>query len=317
MNWTQVDIYTTTAGIEPVGAVLLELNVGGYAVQDAADFAEFLEGKSGHWDYIDDDLMKLADAETTLTIYLAENSQGAEQLAALKSELARLATLEGAGEWGRLECALSGVREEDWANAWKQYYAPVRVGERLVVCPSWEEYASQPGDTVVRLDPGMAFGTGTHDSTRMCLQLLEQHLPPRARVLDLGCGSGILSVAALLLGADSAIGVDIDEVAVRVAAENAGLNGVGDKASFFCGSLADKVEGRFDLIFANIVADVILAFLPDVERLLAPGGVFITSGIIDTREADIQAGLAQAGILVHHRLESGGWVGLCCKGQQQ
>lgn len=313
MDWTQVDIFTTTAGIEPVGASLMELNVGGYSIQDSADFEAFLEGKNGRWDYIDDDLMKLRDGETTLTIYLAQGQQGAETLALLKSELIRLKALDTAGEWGRLEYALSGVREEDWSTAWKKYYQPTRVGERLVICPSWEEYSPQEGDVVVRLDPGMAFGTGTHDSTRLCMQLLEQHLPTSARVLDLGCGSGILAVSALMLGAGSAIGVDIDEVAVRVAEENAALNGVVDRCAFRCGSLAETVNGPFDLIFANIVADVILSFLPDVERLLTPSGVFITSGIIDTREGDVLEGLVANHLRVIRRRESGGWVGLCCQ----
>lgn len=312
MDWTQVDIFTTTAGIEPVGAALLELNVGGYQVQDAADFEAFLEGKVGHWDYIDDDLMKLRDAETTLTIYLAKNRQGVEQLEALRKALNRLKAADVNGEWGRLEYALAGVREEDWSTAWKQYYHPTKVGERLVIRPSWEEYEAQPEEVVVRLDPGMAFGTGGHDSTRLCMRLLERYLPEDARVLDLGCGSGILAVAALLLGAREAAGVDIDEVAVRVANKNAAMNGVAARCTFFCGNLADRVSGKYDLIFANIVADVIISFLPDVRGLLAPGGVFITSGIIDTREPDVLAALPDAGLAVRERLEAGGWVGLCC-----
>lgn len=313
MNWTQVDVYTTTAGIEPVGAALLELNAGGYTVQDSRDFEEFLENKTGKWDYIEEELLALRDAETTLTVYLADNAQGAEQLAALREALSRLQAMDAEGRWGRLSCRLSGVREEDWQNAWKKYYAPVKVGERLVICPSWEEYTPSGDEVVVRLDPGMAFGTGSHDSTRLCLRLLEQTPAAGARVLDLGCGSGILAVAALLLGAESAVGVDIDEVAVRVAEENAALGGVADRCTFLRGSLGDRVTGTFDVIFANIVADVILSFLPDVRRLLAPGGVFITSGIIDTREQDVLDALPAAGLAVETRLESGGWIGLRCR----
>lgn len=315
MEWTQATIYTTTQGVEPLGAALLELDAGGYTVQDAADFQAFLEGKEGHWDYIDEELLQLRDAETALTVYLPGNAQGKEQLAALRKALARLKAQDTQREWGRLECELKAVREEDWSSAWKQYYAPLRAGERLVVCPSWEQYVPSPGDVVLKLDPGMAFGTGGHDSTRLCMRLLEKYLPAGARVLDLGCGSGILAVAALLLGAEHATGVDIDEVAVRVAQENAALNGVAGRADFLCGNLADSVSGTYDLIFANIVADVILAFLPDVRRLLAPGGVFIASGIIDTREQDVLAGLPGAGLAVQSRLESGGWVGLCCRAE--
>lgn len=315
MDWTQIDIFTTTEGIEPVGAALLELNIGGYTVQDAEDFAQFLEGKSGHWDYIDDELMQLRDTETKLTIYLADGVQAAQQFASLKQALAHLKECDTGQRWGRLTYEETRVREEDWANAWKAYYAPMHITERLVICPSWESYSGSPGETVIRLDPGMAFGTGGHDSTRLCLQLLASYLPAQANVLDMGCGSGILSVAALMLGAERATGVDIDEVAVRVAKENAEINGVAEKAQFFCGNLADRVDksSRYQLIFANIVADVILSFLPDMQNLLDEDGVFITSGIIDTREQDVQSALQASGFTVIQRLESGGWIGLCCR----
>ena len=202
------------------------------------------------------------------------------------------------------------VDEEDWATAWKKYYFPTRVGERLVVCPSWEDYAPAPGEVVLTMDPGMAFGTGTHDTTRLCMQLLEKYAAPGVKLLDVGTGSGILAVAALLLGADSAVGVDIDEVAVRVAKENAAANGVGDRAAFLAGDLADRVDGRFAVVTANIVADVILRLIPDLGRFLEPGGVFIASGIIDTREADVVSALEGAGYRLADRRESGGWVAL-------
>lgn len=310
MNWTQIDIYTTTAGIEPVGAMLLELGVNGYEVRDAADFEAFLEGKPGRWDYIDEALLRLRGAETALTVYLAENGQGEETLGALRRALERLRALDTRGEWGRLEVALRTVREEDWSTAWKQYFKPVKVGERLAVCPSWEEYASAPGEVVVRIDPGMAFGTGTHDSTRLCMRLLEHYVRPCARVLDIGCGSGILAVSALLLGAGEALGVDIDETAVRVAGENAALNGVAERCRFVCGNLTDRVSGRFDLILANIVADIILELAPQVPAFLAEGGVFIASGIIDTREEEVLAELLKEGFSLLAREISRGWVAL-------
>lgn len=313
MNWTQVDIYTTTEGIEPVGAMLLELGAGGYQVTDAADFQDFLDGKNGRWDYIDDQVMELKHSETTLTIYFADGAQGAEQLASLKSGLIRLKELDIDNEWGRLEYSLSGVKEEDWAEAWKQYYKPVHVGERLVICPSWQQYDAKAQEVVVQLDPGMAFGTGEHSSTRLCMELMQKYVKQGARVLDVGCGSGILAVSAVLLGGESAMGVDIDEMAVRIANENADINNVGEKCSFSVGSLASGIDGKFDIIFANIVADVILALLPDIQRLLAPDGVLITSGIIDTREDDVISALPAANLALDVRLENRGWVGLSCK----
>lgn len=312
-HWTQVDIYTTSAGIEAVGALVLELGVGGYTVQDPEDFEAFLQGKHGHWDYIDDELMKLRNGKTVLTVYLAQNAQGAEQLIALKSGLERLRNMDSENEWGALEYTLSGVKEEDWATAWKQYYKPSAVGDKLVICPSWEEYTPKDGQVVIRLDPGMAFGTGSHNSTRMCLQLL-QGFPPTevSRVMDVGCGSGILAVSALLLGAQSAHLMDIDETAVKVAKENAQLNGVAERCTFLCSGNPCDLQGQYDIVFANIVADIIIAFLPDLKRILKPDGVLITSGIIDTRKQDVLDALAAAHLTVTQSVEAEGWVALAC-----
>lgn len=309
MDYLQVRIYTTTLGAEPVGAAVMELGAGGFAVQDAADFEQFLEGKSGRWDYIDDELMKLRDAETTVTVYLPQNGRGAAQLRQLEDALARLGAMDAEREWGRLVFELDEVKEQDWAESWKKYYHMLKVG-RLTICPSWEAHEARPGEAVLRMDPGMAFGTGTHETTRLCLELLQQRLAPGMRVLDVGCGSGILSVAALLLGAHSAVGADIDEAAVRTAAENAARNGVADRAQYHCGSFANGVEGAFDIVLANIVADAVITFLPDAPRVMAAGGALIVSGIIDTREQDVLEAARTRGYTVSARLEAGGWVAL-------
>ena len=312
-NWTQVDIFTTTAGIEPVGALLLELGLS-YAVQDAQDFEGFLAGKESHWDYIEDGLMRLREVETTLQVYLAGNEQGAQTLAEIEAGLARLRELDAdAKVWGRLVYATCTLREEDWANAWKQYYAPVKVGEKLVVCPSWEQYTPAPDEVVLSMDPGMAFGTGTHASTRLCMRLLEQACPPGSAMLDLGTGSGILAVSACLLGARAALGVDIDQNAVEVARENAQQNGVEGKTRFVCGDLLADVEGWFDIICVNIVADVIIPLLPELPPYLQKGGAVILSGIIDTRAREILDALETAGFAVDARLDEDGWVALCLR----
>ncbi len=318
MNWTEVKIYTTTAGIDPLTGSMLDLGLQGFMIEDAQDFDEFLHDTTPHWDYVDQAVMeKMKDCETCVTIYVADNPQGMEELMQVRQILARLKAQDPDGKYGRLELEMKDVDEEDWSNAWKKYYHPVQVGEHLVVCPSWEAYDRQPDDVVLTLNPGMAFGTGTHDTTRLCMELLEKYITPQDTVLDVGCGSGILAITAALLGANKIIGCDIDEVAVKVAGENAALNGVQDRIAFHQGDLTSQVEGSFQIICANIVADVIIRLSEDAGRYLAKDGIFITSGIIDTREQDVLNALEQNGFQVIERRTSGGWVALACKAKAQ
>ena len=318
MNWTEVKIYTTTAGIDPLTGSMLDLGLQGFMIEDAQDFDEFLHDTTPHWDYVDQAVMeKMKDCETCVTIYVADNPQGMEELMQVRQILARLKAQDPDGKYGRLELEMKDVDEEDWSNAWKKYYHPVQVGEHLVVCPSWEAYDRQPDDVVLTLNPGMAFGTGTHDTTRLCMELLEKYITPQDTVLDVGCGSGILAITAALLGANKIIGCDIDEVAVKVAGENAALNGVQDRIAFHQGDLTSQVEGSFQIICANIVADVIIRLSEDAGRYLAKAGIFITSGIIDTREQDVLNALEQNGFQVIERRTSGGWVALACKAKVQ
>ena len=318
MNWTEVKIYTTTAGIDPLTGSMLDLGLQGFMIEDAQDFDEFLHDTTPHWDYVDQAVMeKMKDCETCVTIYVADNPQGMEELMQVRQILARLKAQDPDGKYGRLELEMKDVDEEDWSNAWKKYYHPVQVGEHLVVCPSWEAYDRQPDDVVLTLNPGMAFGTGTHDTTRLCMELLEKYITPQDTVLDVGCGSGILAITAALLDANKIIGCDIDEVAVKVAGENAALNGVQDRIAFHQGDLTSQVEGSFQIICANIVADVIIRLSEDAGRYLAKDGIFITSGIIDTREQDVLNALEQNGFQVIERRTSGGWVALACKAKVQ
>ena len=318
MNWTEVKIYTTTAGIDPLTGNMLDLGLQGFMIEDAQDFDEFLHDTTPHWDYVDQAVMeKMKDCETCVTIYVADNPQGMEELMQVRQILARLKAQDPDGKYGRLELEMKDVDEEDWSNAWKKYYHPVQVGEHLVVCPSWEAYDRKPDEVVLTLNPGMAFGTGTHDTTRLCMELLEKYITPQDTVLDVGCGSGILAITAALLGANKIIGCDIDEVAVKVAGENAALNGVQDRIAFHQGDLTSQVEGSFQIICANIVADVIIHLSEDAGRYLAKDGIFITSGIIDTREQDVLNALEQNGFQVIERRTSGGWVALACKAKAQ
>ena len=312
-SWTKVTLDTTTEGIEIVSAFLIEHGVGGVEIQDAQDFEHFLGDTEIHWDYVDEELMKLKDAQTVITFYLPDNAQGQDMFLSIQGGLKTLPSLCDGVELGSLRLNRATVHEEDWATVWKQYYHPTPIGEKLLVVPSWEldEVANDERVKLV-LDPGMAFGTGTHASTRLCLELLEQAVKPDDEMLDVGCGSGILAVASLLLGAKRAVGVDIDELAAKIALENAALNHVEDRLTTYVGDLTDKITGTYDDICANIVADVIIRLCPDIPQFLKPGGVFITSGIIDTRKEDVVAVIEKAGIRIVAINEDNGWVAIRC-----
>ena len=321
MNWTQVDIYTTTPAIDLLSVRLQDLGIRGCMVQDAQDFQEFLEQKDGKWDYLEDGLMELASCETCVTVYLPEDAQGAEMLAALRTMLAQMKAEDTEHQYGRLEAVCSGIREEDWANNWKQYFKPFPVGNKLYIKPSWEEpTAEAAGRTILEIDPASSFGTGQHHTTRLCLELMENEITPATRLLDLGCGSGILSIAALLLGAKDAFACDIDDKCVGVAYENAALNGVGkEHYTVRAGDvLSDKrlqkeFGGDYDVIVANIVADVIIALAPQVGKLLKKGGIFLCSGIIDDRAEEVREKLVEAGWTIEETRSSEGWFSYLCR----
>ena len=293
-------------------------------VQDAQDFQEFLEQKDGRWDYLEDGLMELAHCETCITVYLPEDGQGAETLSALRDMLAQLRAADPEHTYGRLEMQCSGIREEDWANNWKQYFKPFPVGKKLYIKPSWETpTAEAAGRTVLEIDPASSFGTGQHHTTRLCLELMESEIQPGAtRLLDLGCGSGILFIGGLLLGAKSAYAVDIEENAVRIAGENAAENHLDpDSYTISCGNvitdaaLTEAIGTGYDVITANIVADVIKAMAPLFPRFLKPDGTLILSGIITERADEVLETVTAQGFAVLEKREASGWcaVKLCRK----
>ena len=204
---------------------------------------------------------------------------------------------------------LNECKNEDWENNWKQYFHPIPVGNKLLIRPTWEDEFDPQGRAVLNIEPGLAFGTGTHETTRLCLETLENYIKPGVTVLDIGCGSGILAIASLLLGAEKAVGVDIDALAVKTAKENGEVNNLYEpEYTVFQGNLTDKVEGKFDVVVANIVADVIIMFCADVAKFMKDCGVFITSGIIDTREQDVIDAFDKYGFKIKARHTKGGWV---------
>lgn len=302
MEWTEVNIYTASEGIELLCAKLMDIGIKGFVIQDAGDFNEFLENKDGKWDYIDEDLMGLSDCETRITVYLPSNSQGADMLLSIRAMLAELKEADTDGIYGRLEAELSSIREEDWANNWKQYFKPVKIGEKLVIKPSWEEYENDGGRIILEIDPASSFGTGQHHTTRLCLELLEKSLNSGDRILDMGCGSGILSIGAMLLGAESAVAVDIEQNAAETAMENAVKNNISpEKYETFYGNiltdkkLADRIDAKYDVIAANIVADVLIAMKEHFVRYIKKGGILIVSGIIEERMHEVIGALEGVG----------------------
>ncbi|MBR5437835.1 MAG: 50S ribosomal protein L11 methyltransferase, partial [Clostridia bacterium] len=259
-----------------------------------------------HIDLIDEDLLKKDRSKAIVHIYISPEENPAEAVAFLRERY----TAEGIEN----EIILNQCKNEDWENNWKQYFHPIPVGEKLLIRPTWEEEFEAGDRKVLNIEPGLAFGTGTHETTRLCLETLEKHITEGTTVLDIGCGSGILSIAALLLGAEQVTGVDIDALAVKTALENGEVNNFyPPKYNILQGNLTDKVSGKFDVVVANIVADVIILFCKDVAQFMKDGAVFITSGIIDTREQDVIDAFDKYGFKIKARHTEGGWVCFECE----
>lgn len=322
MKWLEVSLYTTTEGIEPLCGLLYGLGVTGLEIEDKDDFAEFIEEHTPYWDYVDEDLRKeKEDMPTRIKIYLSDNDTGHEMLANIREELPLMAERAPGIDFGSLEIKLENMDEEDWANNWKQYYKPLKIGEKLLIKPTWEKVEDTEGRIVVAMDPGMAFGTGTHATTSLCLATLEKVVKPGDQVLDLGCGSGILAITSLLLGAKHAIGVDIDPNAVSIAGQNAGLNDLKkDQFEFLAGNVNEDqplidhlVENRAQVVVANIVADVIMGLTPNVHKFLQPGGTYIASGIINIRQEEVEQCFEQNGFTVVEKHCEKDWLAYVLK----
>ena len=317
MKWLALHIDARPDALEPVCDLLREQGIEGLVIEDEQDFQDFLEHNRQYWDYVDEDLRQSMSGKSRVTFYLEDSPEGYTALAAVRIALSALE--KARPEIGVPILSMDNVEDADWENNWKAFYKPMEIGERLLVIPEWEE-ANSDGRVALRLNPGLIFGTGSHATTRLCLQALEKLVRPGMRVLDLGCGSGILSIAALLLGADRAFGCDIDDKAVDVAYENAALNGIGkDRYTVRAGDvLSDKglraeMGAGYDIVVANIVADVIIALAATARSLMAPGGYFLCSGIIDDRAGEVREKLEENGFAVLEEHSSEGWVSYLCQ----
>ena len=308
-TWLEVTLETTTPELDALCAKLTMNGATGLVIEDEEDFKNFLEQNRQYWDYVDEELLERMKGAARVKFYVTDDPDGQAQLRRWTAGI-------------DAPCTTARLRENDWATSWQKYYKPLSVGGRLYIVPEWERGEPVPeGRTALYLNPGLTFGTGNHASTRLCLEWVEEFVRPGGTVLDLGCGSGILSVAALTLGAGEAVGVDIDPKAVGVAYENAAMNGIGRERYLVRAGdvLSDRslaaslARDRWDLVLANIVADVIIPLSAHVEELLAPGGVFLCSGIIDTRSGEVEAALARNGLQVLGRKERDGWVALAAR----
>ncbi|NTV89004.1 MAG: 50S ribosomal protein L11 methyltransferase [Clostridiales bacterium] len=351
MNWTEIRIKTTEEAIDAVSEMLTEAGAAGVVIEDPNDIRKIIEAP-GSLDYADEEFMNSLGEDVLVKAYF--NCEGKEEglVALIKEKLVFISQFLDVGEG---YAGLGSVDDEDWSTAWKKYYKPFNITDRIVIKPTWEEYAPKENEMIIELDPGMAFGTGTHETTMLCSQLLEKYLEKGDKVLDAGCGSGILSIVAAKLGAEAVTAFDIDVIAVRVTKENCELNGVEKCVSAFSGTLDGAYTGvvtaggatagriqtvaeselepeagndeklaealksleaeKVDIVVANIIADVIVSMTGKVGKYLEDGGLFITSGIIRERKDDVVNACAADGLELVELKEAGEWVAMVFKCQ--
>jgi ribosomal protein L11 methyltransferase len=305
MKWIEIKVKTSTEAVEAVSNLFYEAGVAGLVIEDPKSY--LASNREGDWDYVEIPAGIDFD-EVVITGYIIEDSSAAERVQEIQNRVKELPSF--GLDIGKGEVTLDTVSETDWAEAWKKYYKPTRIGAHIVIKPSWENYEPKPGDKVIELDPGMAFGTGTHETTVLCLELLEKHVKKDSVVIDIGCGSGILSVAAGMLGAAQVMGIDKDEVAVRVARENVKRNRLSSAIDILKGDKIEDAGIKGDIIVANIVADVIIEFCRQVPLYLKEGGIFLASGIIKDRKLSVKEALEKNGFDIIDEIEKGEWVAL-------
>lgn len=318
MKWRELTVYTTDEGAEYVCAALTGAGISGLSIEESRSAAAaFLRESVLYWDFADMD--KIGTDRPCVKGYVADCPENLPLIQEAQEAVERLKGLSLGVDLGSLTVTVQTVDEEDWANNWKQYYKPLPIGRRLLVLPCWEK-APESDRILLKLDPGMAFGTGAHHTTRMCLELLEQVLTGGEAMLDMGCGSGILSIAARLLGAKRTVAVDIDPIAETVARDNARMNGLSpEEYEIYVGNLLTdqalraRIGTGYPVVAANIVADVIIALVPYAKTVVTPGGWFLVSGIIEDRAAQTEQKLREAGFTVKQVLTADCWYALLCQ----
>lgn len=310
MKWSEFAIQTTNEAVEPVSNILHEAGASGVVIEDPLELVKERENVFGEIYHLNPD--DYPDEGVVIKAYLPVNSFLGDTIDAIKESINNLQLFDI--DLGKNVVSISEVNEEEWATAWKKYYNPVKISERFTIVPTWEDYTPVSSDElIIELDPGMAFGTGTHPTTVMCIQALERTVTPGDLVVDVGTGSGVLSIAAALLDAKRIQSLDLDEVAVQSAKQNVELNNVQDKVSVSQGNLLDGVNEQADIVVANILAEVIMRFTDDVAKVVKPGGFFIASGIIQTKKQDVKEAIIASGFTVEETILMEDWVAIIAK----
>lgn len=316
MKYIEVDIETSHSGVEAIVAELMALGITDTVVDDPRDALDIMEKKESYeWDYIDDEVVDNLDRNPKVMVFFEDTEENRALTEKVRAAMSSLALKAAKGEFG--DCADFGTLEvsakiEDdvlWKDKWKEYFKPAQISDSIVVKPTWEEYDNRNGMHVLEIDPGMAFGTGTHETTSMCVKMLEKYMSKDFDVLDVGCGSGILSIAAAVLGARDVCGIDIDPIAVEVAAENIELNKVDDVCKAMYGDLTKGVDYKADIVVANLMADLVMLLSADAAKHMKPNGLFISSGILTTKEEVVSECLKENGFDIVEIMEDGQW---CC-----
>lgn len=312
MEWMEYTVLTTTEASDLISQILMDAGSEGTMIEDKNDVAAN-QRPEGQWDIIDEEIARRIGDDVRVTGYFPVDEVLNDRIAGVQSELRRIRALDLGMDLGKLEAVNRSLADEDWAESWKKAFKPFRLGEHMVIRPGWTEYEAQPGDHVIQIDPGMAFGTGTHETTGMCVALIEKYVRPGQRVIDIGTGTGILAIAAAHMGACSVLATDLDPVAVRVAAENVRINGFEGTVTARTGDLLDAVDAVGDVVIANIIADVIIMLAKPVRDHIADGGLFICSGIAIDRGDEVLSALRQADYQVVETLTKGEWMAIAAR----
>ena len=310
MEWIELIVHTTTEGTDPVSDILMESGAAGTMIEDRSDIPD-PEQPHGIWEIIDPRLLESMPEDVLVHAWFEENASISSLMESVRVRLAELSS--GRQAFGSLQLDSRSVSDSGWTGVWKKYFKPFRAGKRLVIKPTWEQYEAGPDDRVIEIDPGMAFGSGTHETTGMCLSLLEDVITGGEEIIDVGTGSGILSIGAALLGAGHVLAIDIDPDAVKVARENVVSNHVDSTVTVRQGDLLERVSAVCDICVANIISDVIIAFAGPLKSHIRPGGLFICSGIVSLRSPEVSAALLSEGYEILRKETKGEWTAFLCR----